>query len=408
MEMAVAEREGSERPEIGHFVFRGSPGTGKTTVARVMAQILHAMNALGTTKLVETSGLDLTGEYVGQTKAKVTDKLVEAKGGLLFIDEAYELGKGHFGEEAMTTLVAAMTDPVYAGMVIVIAGYPKDMDVMLNRNAGLKSRFTRFIDFPDWEPEDGVAFLRAKAEKEEMKLQGEAETVLAQTFAALKVLDGFGNGRDAVRVWKELKQCRAQRVFDSVEEVRTITAQDAVMAAETIVAARRPPDGPVLSQSSVVKDTSMFRVEEQQPRREESLCEATKEEESEEVSFEEGLEEKEKEATSVEVEAEEDPEADEDEKQTKEQRDSGVSDEDWEELERAKEAHAAHLDELKRARDQAKLEEERRRAEAIQEKIRRICPCPAGFNWYKSGGGWRCGGGSHYVSDVQLNSQFTC
>ncbi|KAE8993282.1 hypothetical protein PF001_g17594, partial [Phytophthora fragariae] len=229
MEMAVAEREGSERPEIGHFVFRGSPGTGKTTVARVMAQILHAMNALGTTKLVETSGLDLTGEYVGQTKAKVTDKLVGAKGGLLFIDEAYELGKGHFGEEAMTTLVAAMTDPVYAGMVIVIAGYPKDMDVMLNRNAGLKSRFTRFIDFPDWEPEDGVAFLRAKAEKEEMKLQGEAETVLAQTFAALKVLDGFGNGRDAVRVWKELKQCRAQRVFDSVEEVRTITAQDAVM-----------------------------------------------------------------------------------------------------------------------------------------------------------------------------------
>ncbi|KAE8908127.1 hypothetical protein PF003_g7465 [Phytophthora fragariae] len=180
------------------------------------------------------------------------------------------------------------------------------------------------------------------------------------------------------------------------------------MTAETIVAAIRPPDGPVLSQSSVVKDTSMFRVEEQQPRREESLCEATKEEESEEVSFEEGLEEKEKEATSVEVEAEEDPEADEDEKKIKEQRDSGVSDEDWEELERAKEAHAAHLDELKRARDQAKLEEERRRAEAIQEKIRRICPCPAGFNWYKSGGGWRCGGGSHYVSDAQLNSQFTC
>ncbi|KAG6948977.1 hypothetical protein JG688_00014836 [Phytophthora aleatoria] len=124
MEMAVAEREGSARPEIGHFVFRGSPGTGKTTVARVMAQILHAM------------------KYVGQTKTKVTEKLVEAKGGLLFIDEAYELGKGMYGEEART-------NPSYAGMVIVIAGYAKDMDVMLNRNAGLKSRFTRFIDFPD-------------------------------------------------------------------------------------------------------------------------------------------------------------------------------------------------------------------------------------------------------------------
>ncbi|KAG2803663.1 hypothetical protein PC116_g22932 [Phytophthora cactorum] len=87
------------------------------------------------------------------------------------------------------------------------------------------------------------------------------------------------------------------------------------------------------------------------------------------------------------------------------ERDAGVSDENWEELERAKEAPAAHLEALKRARDQAtreeerrrELEEERRRAAAIQEKIRQICPCPAGFKWYKSGSGWRCGGGSHFV-----------
>ncbi|KAG7382936.1 hypothetical protein PHYPSEUDO_004232 [Phytophthora pseudosyringae] len=422
MEMAVAEREGSARPEIGHFVFRGSPGTGKTTVARVMAQILHAMSALGTTKLVETSGLDLTGEYVGQTKKKVTEKLVEAKGGLLFIDEAYELGKGHFGEEAMTTLVAAMTDPSYASMVIVIAGYPKDMDVMLNRNAGLKSRFTRFIDFPDWGAENGVAFLQAKAEKEDMTLERGAEAVLHQSFVELKGLDGFGNGRDAVRVWKELLQCRAQRVFDSPEEVRTITSKDAAMAGESILAARRPPEGPVLSQSSVPSDTSIFSMQDRQPQTQHSLSELVKEQEPDEVPLEEQLEDKEALSAEaegiVEVEAEEDPEMDEAEKDAKVERDPGVSDEDWEELERAKEAHAAHLEALKRARDeaqkederrraQAKLDEERRRAEAIQERIRQICPCPAGFNWYKSGGGWRCGGGSHFVSDAQLNSQFT-
>ncbi|RMX65665.1 hypothetical protein KXD40_008073 [Peronospora effusa] len=410
-QMAVADRENSTRPEIGHFVFRGSPGTGKTTVARVMAQILHAMGALGTAKLVETSGLDLTGEYLGQTKAKVTEKLVEAKGGLLFVDEAYELGKGQYGEEAMTTLVAAMTDPSYNGMVIVIAGYPKDMDIMLNRNAGLKSRFKRFIDFPDWKANDGVAFLKAKAQKEGFMLENGTEFVLQKIFLALKRLDGFGNGRDAVRVWEELLQCRAQRVFDLPEEVRTITANDAQMAGEGILAARRPPDGQVLSQSSMSSDNPIFRTQEQHPGTLQSLSEQIEMQEAEEIPTEDKVEVKEADVENVvEVEAEEDPEIEEidDDKSTiNEERDAGVSDEDWEELERAKKDHAAHLNALKRAREQAKLEEERRRAKVIQEKIRQICPCPAGFKWYKSGSGWRCGGGSHFVSDAQLNSQFT-
>ncbi|RLN63252.1 hypothetical protein BBJ28_00018439 [Nothophytophthora sp. Chile5] len=407
-EMAVAEREGSARPEIGHFVFRGSPGTGKTTVARVMARILHAMGGLATTKLVETSGLDLTGEYLGQTKKKVTDKLGEAKGGLLFIDEAYELGKGMYGEEAMTTLVAAMTDPSYLGMVIVIAGYPKDMDLMLNRNAGLKSRFTRFVNFPDWEAEDAVAFLREKAEKETMALQPEAEQVLQRTFVELKRLDGFGNGRDAVRVWKELLQCRAQRVVDSFEAERTITKEDAAMAGESILEARRPPEGHALSQSSV--SSHPMAMPQDQSQKYEQLTETaqTEAEKFEELmSQEEEEQQEENVVTAIMEEIEEKDELDEAEAVDKTPRDPGVSDEDWEELERAKEAHAAHLDALRRARDQAKLDEERRRAEALQEKIRRICPCPAGFNWFKSSGGWRCGGGSHFVSDAQLNSQFT-
>ncbi|CAI5731050.1 unnamed protein product [Hyaloperonospora brassicae] len=313
----------------------------------------------------------------------------------------------------MTTLVAAMTDPSYAGMVIVIAGYPRDMDVMLNRNAGLKSRFKRFIDFPDWEAEDGVAFLRAKALKEEMTLEPGAEVMLLKTFEELKKLDGFGNGRDAVGMWDELKQCRAQRVFTVAEMVRTITAVDAAIAGESILAARRPPDGPILSQSSILHPSDgLCRPREQHAEVRPSLCELSEDQESEThlqaeqmVGNEEALEADEQ---VVEVEAARDEEPVGNGNIANEERDIGVSDEDWEELQRAKEDHAAHVDGLRRAREQAKLEEERRRVEAIQAKIRQICPCPAGYSWYKCGTGWRCGGGSHFVSDAQLNNQFTC
>jgi len=88
-----------------------------------------------------------------------------------------------------------------------------------------------------------------------------------------------------------------------------------------------------------------------------------------------------------------------------EQRDAGVSDQIWEELELAKKQHQEKLD---RIRDEKARLEEERKAKALEERIRKICPCPAGFSWYKVGGGWRCGGGSHYVTDAQLNAQFTC
>ncbi|CAI5738664.1 unnamed protein product [Peronospora destructor] len=256
-EMIVAEREGSALPQVGHFVFRGSPGTGKTSVARVMATILHGMKVLATPKLVETSGLDLTAQYVGQTKQKVTEKLGKAKGGLLFIDEAYELGKATFGEEAMTTLVAAMTDPSYVGMVIIIAGYPKDMDQMLDRNVGLKSRFRRFIDFPDWEAQDALVFLSEKAEAENFEVESEAVMSLQKTIMELKKLSNFGNGRDAMRVWKELLQHRAQRVVNKPEEERTIAESDAEKAGEAILVARR---GCGIPGKNVASDENLMKL----------------------------------------------------------------------------------------------------------------------------------------------------
>ena len=151
---AVAKREGDGPPSLGHFVFTGSPGTGKTTVARAIARILFGLKLKPSDKLVETSALDLQAPYLGQTAAKVNEVLSESKGACLFIDEAYNLSSsmGQFGKEACDTLVAGMTSEDFKDVQIIIAGYPHEIDEMFKSNAGLKSRFTHFFEFPDWRP----------------------------------------------------------------------------------------------------------------------------------------------------------------------------------------------------------------------------------------------------------------
>lgn len=388
----VAEEEGNGIPAIGHFVFRGSPGTGKTTVARVMAKILYQMGMIATDKLVETSGLNMTGEYVGQTKKQVEKQLGQARGGVLFIDEAYELGKGHFGEEAMTTLVAAMTDPTYAGMVIIIAGYPRDLDAMLNRNAGLMSRFTRFLDFQDWLTDDCLEFTMARSNLEEYRLPTETIESLRKTFSVLRSLPGFGNGRDVMRMWKQVLECRAQRVVGNPELEPVITVEDAEAAGRSVLAERRPPTSELLSRPLVV-DAPVATMDDY-------FSPPT-------VGYNNNSSDQ---ATSEPNEKKEDESASSDVSGSKIARDPNVSDQEWEELEQAKEAYEEMLRAAREYADLKKQEEAKRQLElfqAMQEKLRRISPCPMGFDWHKVGSGWRCAGGSHYVSDEQLQRQFT-
>ena len=131
-------------------------------------------------------GLNMTAGYVGQTAEKVTEILNSARGCVLFIDEAYGLGKSSFGVEAMNTLLAAMTDTKnYKGMVVIIAGYKSDLNEMLARNEGLRSRFSNVIDFPDWNSQDCVNFLTQTATKENFQLDEETKTVLYGGFEEL-------------------------------------------------------------------------------------------------------------------------------------------------------------------------------------------------------------------------------
>ena len=151
----AAERLSTE-PMALHMVFKGNPGTGKTTVARLLGRMFQAMGVLPRGHLVECERADLVGEYIGHTAQRTREQIRKALGGVLFIDEAYALARGgekDFGKEAIDTLVKAMEDHKDE-LIVVLAGYPHEMDYFLSVNPGLRSRFPIQIDFPDYTPEE--------------------------------------------------------------------------------------------------------------------------------------------------------------------------------------------------------------------------------------------------------------
>lgn len=139
-------------PQVYHMVFKGNPGTGKTTVARIVARMFQRMGVLSKGHLIEVERADLVGEYIGHTAQKTRDLVKKALGGILFIDEAYSLARGgekDFGKEAIDTLVKAMEDQKNQ-FILILAGYSDEMDFFLDTNPGLPSRFPIQMEFPDY------------------------------------------------------------------------------------------------------------------------------------------------------------------------------------------------------------------------------------------------------------------
>ncbi|MDD4563169.1 MAG: AAA family ATPase, partial [Syntrophomonadaceae bacterium] len=139
-------------PTALHMVFKGNPGTGKTTVARILGRIFNEIGILSKGHLLEVERADLVGEYIGHTAQKTREILKRAMGGIVFIDEAYSLAQGgerDFGKEAITTLVKAMED-YRDNLVVILAGYSQEIDRFLKSNPGLRSRFPIHIDFCDY------------------------------------------------------------------------------------------------------------------------------------------------------------------------------------------------------------------------------------------------------------------
>lgn len=202
-----------------HMIFTGNPGTGKTTVARLVARYMKAIGALSQGQLVEVSRKDLVAQYVGQTAPLTMSVVKSALGGVLFIDEAYSLYRGDndsFGKEAIDTIVKAMED-YRDDLIVILAGYKKEMGEFLEANSGLRSRFPNTIDFPDYTGAELLAICRLLAEKRGYRLAEDALKPLEEFFTSVqaKYAAEAGNGRLARNELEEAILRQARRVLQN-------------------------------------------------------------------------------------------------------------------------------------------------------------------------------------------------
>lgn len=388
------------------------------------------MGFLSTAEVIECSATDLIGQYVGQTGPKVQQQLDKALGRVLFIDEAYRLAEGHFAKEAMDELVDAVTKDKYAKkLIIILAGYESDINRLMTTNAGLTSRFPEVINFRSLTPDECIKLLLQEMMRHKANLESKKKhldisalesvnkpsrtTNLYQLFLDLSKADNWASARDVKEVGKaifrkilkdkagladghlvlgidiietELKSMLQERRSRSMNiALRPLSGLDGLPV-------QLPPDAenPRLATGTATKLSTVQRPP----------TPSTDEDDAPEGGKVEIVKETILPRRGVAV------------------RDAGVSDEVWEQLQRDGEAEEQRDREYQQllkaqqtARDEARekivkrlLEEEKRRKEEAeaQMKLQMMGACPVGYAWIKQAGGYRCAGGSHFMSDASL------
>ncbi|ROW08400.1 hypothetical protein VMCG_03318 [Cytospora schulzeri] len=418
-----------------NFLFRGPPGTGKTTTAKKMGKVFYDMGFLATAEVVECSTTDLIGQYLGQTGPKVQKQLDKALGRVLFIDEAYRLAEGQFAKEAMDELVDAVTKDKYAKkLIIILAGYEKDINRLMQTNPGLTSRFPEVINFRSLNADECVKLLMQELKSRQKELTDpKAKKKVKLDISVLETLDpSFGSV--LIRLFSQLSQ---QDSWASARDVKNVAK---AIFKKTIQDKEGVSKGRLTVQRDII-ETEMERMLQERASRSQNVTSpvrfpacfrplptelppsvggpglttnTTVNQSTTKVNKTSPPEKKEERRTT--------PAADHVEKPRGQEatRDAGVSDEVWEQLQRDREAEEQREQEYqdllaaqRRAKDAAReeivkrllAEEERRKQEEeARKKLAEMGACPAGFSWIKQGGGYRCAGGSHFMSEDELKN----
>ncbi|KAI1065242.1 hypothetical protein LB507_001300 [Fusarium sp. FIESC RH6] len=400
-----------------NFLFRGPPGTGKTTAARKMGKVYYDMGFLASTEVIEVSATDLIAQYIGHTGPKVQKLLEKAMGRVLFIDEAYRLAPtnhGSFAQEAIDELVDCVTKPKYQGkLIIILAGYVQDINTLLGINPGLSSRFPESIDFDPLTVASCIHLLTTQfqAKKDKIKdkkfvdiscLEILASPFLQQLtvkFETLSQQEGWANARDVKELAKKMyhKLDFSPPTVSLTEDIILSTIGEMIsersdrMNNKKAKTAARSPKVSVMTPTPTMSAPKSNSSSNTNPNPKSTNGDEQGKQVDEECDVNKGSD----------------------------LRDAGVSDEVWEQLQKDKEKEAQEKQDLERLKktqkdasdaDRERLvrqilaaEDKRKKIEEAKEKLKQMGVCPVGYHWIKQSGGYRCAGGSHWMTDEQIN-----